>query len=356
MMFKFLTAGVLAMLQPSLSDNLRTESTAAAWTEGELVNFINTDLFLEPFIPYSDFFENSPLDKYTAKKLTKMIEKGVDVAYSAGASPSAGISRVFDMTVRNPFNGLTTAYRITSDEIKAQTGLDINTDAEMSAYLNANWQIPAPLWEFLGSPALLMDVYWLSSPGLPAGEWRSLPAGALQLREVLRTARQIPAATSCIANPQTDPLMIFVEVLGNRFIEFKEGNEVYTLTDPLGNVYYLGGLRSGPSVQPLVFFVNYFNAFNGNDPSNMWTFSGVAETVTEDFTVNCLHSSFVPENNNGNEPIVCKQLQVFVGGRNTFVLAKMAKDAGGNPVGLPPLFVTTPNAGCSAYDIMGSSA
>lgn len=148
--------------------------------------------------------------------------------------------------------------------------------------------------------------YFVSSPGLPVGEFREALIGDVTFKEAnrLQFIGTFPDCSLQAARPQFS----FIFALRNLKFFFKAGSTVTELTDPFGNVYMLFS-RRGPNPPPL------------------YGFSAVDKVLEEDVAIGCLTLNGVPKNKRGDDPLVCKQLFVNDFVNNAYILVEKNSDS-----------------------------
>jgi hypothetical protein len=174
----------------------------------------------------------------------------------------------------------------------------------------------------------------LSSPVLKFGQYRTETIGGVIWTEVSSVERVLTFPL-CEQNtlykipPQlpTKRVFTFLYLVRSLKVFFNEGNPTTQVIDSEGNTWYMGARRGPNPSQELL-------------PPG-FTISDIV--IPEDVDVTCFASKKVPRNKDGDDNIVCKQLQMVDFAGNTYLPAKIASKSptlptpfvSGGPPGAP---------------------
>eukprot|EP01031_Cornospumella_fuschlensis_P029568 gene29568-35687_t len=264
-----------------------------------LVNFFETQLLTEPWVDpnFHRLNQRSPLKGFVDE----------DAILAMGGKE---LNFVFDMFDRAEMKGVATTAFSSFNQFAAWY-------ATRSNQFKARYRL-------LAQPVPLARGFNLASPGNPVGQFRTNVLGDIggvggvpfwDVSYLVRTGT-VPVCDpgNGFRPPPTPPsLGSYTVILMVRSVKgfYKAGQTIKVLTDPNGNVYYGLSQRIAP----------VSGKFG-------WTLSDY--TFTEDETTSCLRSSFVPDNEDLDQPIVCKQLQVVDDLGNTYLFMRGPATLQGN--------------------------
>jgi hypothetical protein len=180
--------------------------------------------------------------------------------------------------------------------------------AQLTAWYNSQSTAFKARYGLLAPPTPLVDLYLLSSPGLPVGSFRYQSIGGVTFRETSRISQVftepyptcVPSRTFVfppVTVPTPPPFLTGLTLVRSAFTFIPAGSTVKVLTDPFGNKYYQGSARSAlPATLP-------------------GGYSIAPETLDRDFRSFCIGGDFGFEQKieieNGqveSSSLVCKQI------------------------------------------------
>lgn len=312
------------------------------FTEVNVIDLLN-NVFgeQETWIPDSDVFGDSPLDYFTNEVLDAGFDKGDPRAYLKVTEDVVGFD-MFDKFAKK-------AYFTMNPE-------NIPDAAAFEEWCMKNKEtVVGPGSVTFGQRFLCMQepkpqadvVYWVASSGLAKGEQRNQTIiGVLWYESTY--IKDLAKHPEC-GNPrsgQKQNIVTYSLLMGGR-LGIYAGNEdgsktVVSATDANGNVYFLWGQRSS----------------NADIVANMeamgWT-ADLTHELKQDVRTSCIDSALVPGNQDGNDGVICKQLQFNDKDSNSFMLMAVGSQQVGHPL-FPSLEIQVPRVGCQPYPNLTSTS
>lgn len=274
----------------------------------DLNDFILNVAPFEAFVPDKKYFKDSPMEFITFDEIFPSNNLSVIADVKANNAP---FFDVFDIVSNSGFFTIGPDCCSTFPDILAW--YQTLTTQERQRYL------------LQPSPDLEADFSLLSSPGLKVGEYNTVTLNNVTFTQSIQIIRGyfFPSCASRV--------LTFGTVVGNRNWFFKAGDTIVEVTDIFGNKFIRVGVRNAVTSFP-------FPEYNIS-----------SYTLDEDLRVGkCLNSKEIPKNEDGDEQIACKQLQISDTGGNVYLLQEVA--ANKNPK-FTPVFRNLQGGGCGAFNL-----
>lgn len=285
-------------------------------SESDMMSLMMNEFWFEPWVPDKNAFKHDPMEYFTEENLRTI--PGVDEYTDTSGGPL-----VVDMVDRFLKRGyISTEF---SSLLAFQQWVVMNSNADPTFRVR---------YAFLPKPTVSYgSFFWGGSAGLEAGSWRTISLGnaalGLPVVEWKETIMVFNLVTfpGCVETPldsatSTSQSPIFVMVAGQRKIFYESGSTITEAVDPLGNHYFLYATR-GPGPNPTVPTPNGPMEINTLPPG--WTLNR-NRVLPNDYTSQCLHSKSIPKNKNGDEGVVCKEVQFTDLSGSVFRLAEFNGD------------------------------
>lgn len=249
----------------------------------QLMEFMRTEGLTKAWVPKNKPFKKDPLAFYTEEELSQ--------------NPLVFNARddiLFDILDR----ATNVAYFVGPND-------QFSTEPEFFAWYSSKDFAFRQRYFVPGAPGVSKPSYFVSSAGLPEGQFREAVISDVTFKEANRV-QFIGTYPDC-ALQANRPQFTLTLALRNLKIFYSAGSTVTEMTDPFGNVYFLYA-RRGPNPPPL------------------YGFSVVDRVLEEDKEIQCLSLNGVPKNKDGDESVVCKQLIVNDFVNNAYMLVEKKSD------------------------------